>query len=101
MNESLTPRQRAERLIDEGMAAIRAGDQARARQLLSQAVQLDPQNERGWLWLSGALTDPAQRRYCLERVLAINPKNEIAQRGLASLKPAASSPAAPSPSPAA
>jgi len=95
MSESANPRQRAAQLIDEGIAAIRAGDQMRARQLLSQAVQLDPQNERGWLWLSGALPDAAQRRYCLERVLAINPQNEVAKRGLASLTSAAP-PTAPS-----
>jgi hypothetical protein len=95
MSEPANPRQRAAQLIDEGIAAIRAGDQMRARQLLSQAVQLDPQNERGWLWLSGALPDAAQRRYCLERVLAINPQNEVAKRGLASLTSAAP-PAAPS-----
>ncbi len=93
MSESANPRQRAALLIDEGIAAIRADDQMRARQLLSQAVQLDPQNERGWLWLSGALPDAAQRRYCLERVLAINPQNEVAKRGLASLASAASPPA--------
>lgn len=84
-------------LVAEGSAALRAGDRKRAYELLAQAVRHDPRNEQAWLWLSGALQDSAKRRACLERVLQLNPRNETARRGLASLT-VSDAPAAPSPS---
>ncbi|HWQ13761.1 MAG TPA: tetratricopeptide repeat protein, partial [Roseiflexaceae bacterium] len=78
-------RERASALIDQGAAALKAGDRARAQELLGQALRLDPRNERAWLWMSGVVTRDDQRRQCLERVLAINPQNEAARRGLANL----------------
>ncbi|HEU5088642.1 MAG TPA: hypothetical protein VFT99_14400, partial [Roseiflexaceae bacterium] len=72
-------------LVEQGIAAFRAGDTAQAYSSLREAVTLDPNNERGWLWLAGAVGDDQQRRYCLERVLAINPGNTAARRGLESL----------------
>lgn len=70
-------------LVAQGIAAFHAGDRNRAYTLLTEALQADPRNEAGWLWLSGVVQEPAERRYCLERVVEINPKHEAAQRGLA------------------
>ncbi|MBE2220728.1 MAG: hypothetical protein IAF02_04265, partial [Anaerolineae bacterium] len=41
--------------------------------------------EQAWLWLSGALTADEDKRVCLENVLALNPENQAAKRGLAKL----------------
>lgn len=74
-------------LTDQGIAALKAGDKDRAFEFLVQALHNDQHNERAWLWLSGTVSDMAQRRYCLEWVLAINPQNAMAQKGLSSLPP--------------
>ncbi|GAB4447194.1 MAG: hypothetical protein OHK0015_51120 [Chloroflexi bacterium OHK40] len=70
---------------DEAIAALRAGDQAAARVLLTVALRANPNDARAWLWLSGTLSDPARQRYCLERALALDPGCEPARRGLAAL----------------
>lgn len=81
-----------------GIAALKAGEHELARDWLTRVVEVDRENERAWLWLSGALEDPTERRLCLENVLVLNPANEAAQRGLRLL---AEAPAAPLPDPAA
>jgi tetratricopeptide (TPR) repeat protein len=86
-----------EQLLREGIAALKAGDNARARDLLGQAIRHNPRDERLWLWLSGALETDAERRQCLERVLALNPNNAAARNGLAMLAAAANAPVAAAP----
>ncbi|MCU0493479.1 MAG: tetratricopeptide repeat protein [Chloroflexaceae bacterium] len=71
--------------LQAGIAALKTGDRAGAMRLLAQAVRSDPNNERAWLFLAGAVADLEQRRSCLERVLQLNPQNEMARKGLASL----------------
>ncbi len=93
------------RLLQEGIAAAKAGDKARARRLLIEATDLDQQNEQAWLWLSGVVDDLEEMRICLENVLTINPGNERARQGLtwiqSRLGPPAPPPPAPAPPPAA
>ena len=77
-------------LLQRGKAAANSQNNALARHLLTQVVGRDPQNEQGWLWLSGLVDEPEHMRYCLERVLAINPANvhaTAALRDFASLAP--------------
>src|SRR5438552_1091733 len=86
----------AERLLSAGIAALKAGDNARARELLGQAIRRNPRDERPWLWLSGAVETDPERRQCLERVLMLNPHNAAARNGLAMLAAAAAdAPVAP------
>jgi hypothetical protein len=72
-------------LTQQGIAALQSNDKIRAHQMLGQVVQLVPHHEQAWLWLSGAVATDAERRYCLEQVLVINPRNSAAQRGMALL----------------
>jgi hypothetical protein len=72
----------ADLLTQQGIAALQANDRIRAHEMLGRAVQLEPHHEQAWLWLSGAVATDAQRRYCLEQVLVINPRNSAAQRGM-------------------
>jgi hypothetical protein len=72
--------------LNQAIVALKAGRKAESRQLLAQILQRDSSNETAWLWLSGAAETKTERLACLERVLAINPDNEIAQRGLAHLR---------------
>ncbi len=72
----------ANRLYQRGVAAARGGQRRVAAGLLTRSVQLDPRNERAWLWLSGVLDDPHQIAFCLRAVLKLNPTSERAQKGL-------------------
>ncbi len=83
--------------LQEAIAAIKAGDKKTGRAYLAEILQADPENEIGWLWLAGIVESDERRRQCLERVLEINPDNQAARRGLATLPP---KPAAPSEPPA-
>jgi hypothetical protein len=74
-----------DRLYREGVAAIRAGDKAAARERLREVVRLDRTHEQAWLWLSAAVDTIDDRVICLENVLTINPNNEAARRGLEKL----------------
>jgi hypothetical protein len=75
-----------ELLIQEGVAFYRAGDMVKAFAALSQALQRNSASELGWLWLSGVVSSQGERRYCLERVVALNPQHDVARRGLAKLE---------------
>jgi tetratricopeptide (TPR) repeat protein len=81
---SLLPSSLANRL-PEAIRAARAGQREQARTLLLQIVEEDENNELAWLWLSGVVETDEDRRVCLENVLALNPNNEVARRGLAKL----------------
>ncbi len=72
----------AQQLLEQGIAAYRGGKSSEAFYLIAQSLQHNPQLELGWIWLSATLSEPAQRRFCLERALAINPQNEAVIRGL-------------------
>jgi hypothetical protein len=84
-------------LLNQGIAALKAGRRGDARTLLARLLQRDGQNEAAWLWLSGAVDTDEERRRCLERVLEINPHNHLAKRGLEALSGGAASPPANQP----
>jgi hypothetical protein len=87
--------------LRQGIAAAKAGDAERARELLLQVVDADENNEQAWLWLSSVVDNDADREVCLENVLAINPDNNLAKAGLAHLRSRkAPPPAPPEPQPA-
>ncbi len=69
-------------LMREAIQAARSGNKNWARECLGRVLKADPRNEEAWLWLSAVLDTVAEKRYCLERVLAINPSNAQAQAGL-------------------
>lgn len=69
-------------LMREAIQAARSGNTNWARECLGRVLKADPRNEEAWLWLSAVLDTVAEKRYCLERVLAINPSNAQAQAGL-------------------
>ena len=72
-------------LLQQARMAIRIGDRATGQALLHQVVQANPGNETAWLWLSAIIGDSEKEKYCLQRVLVINPDNEKAQEHLAKL----------------
>lgn len=72
----------SEKMIQEGIALVKAGKKTEGRTLLTAAVQQDPNNEEAWLWLGAAGTSPRETISCLKRALAINPKNQKAAAGI-------------------
>ena len=75
-----------EDLLKKGIAAARAGDNATARALLEQVVELDQHHEKGWLWLAAVVDSDEEKRVCLGNVVVINPQNERARRLLEQLE---------------
>lgn len=73
-------------LIQEAASALKAGRKADARRALDQAIALDERSEQAWLWMSGVVDNDEEQEICLENVLAINPSNQKAQKGLDTLR---------------
>lgn len=73
-------------LTQDGIVALKAGDQARARQLFVAALQENGDDLQAWLWLSGAVESDVDRLECLEQVLRIDPSHALAAKGVAQLK---------------
>jgi tetratricopeptide (TPR) repeat protein len=71
--------------LTEAIAAIRTGDRARARELISRLLRADSQNAEYWIWMSSVVDLPRERIYCLESARKIDPTNRAALRGLAIL----------------
>ena len=71
-----------------GVAAAQDGDREQARFYLERVLYGDADDEQkveAWYWLSRATDDPAERRRCLEEVLAAVPGHPEARRDLAIL----------------
>lgn len=72
--------------LQQAITLIRSGDKQNGKRLLAEILKADPRNETAWLWMSSVLDNADQRRHCLEQVLALNPHNQLAQKGLAKLE---------------
>jgi hypothetical protein len=79
-------------LLQEALNAKQSGDIALAKQLISQALVQQPTNEAAWMMMADVVEDVSLRRNCLERVLAINPKNSEASTALTRLNTSPLSP---------
>jgi hypothetical protein len=89
-------------LTRQGIAALKAGNHDQARDLLKQVVDQDPHHQVALLWLTAVVTDNTEKRQYLERVVAINPDNDLGKRaaaGLAQLGPSSAPAADPIPNP--
>ena len=60
-------------LTRRAIVAYQAGRPETARELLGEALQLDPANELAWIWLAALAHKAEEKRYCLERALELNP----------------------------
>lgn len=73
-------------LLRRGISLAKAGSKAEARPLLMQAAMLNPRAELAWLWMAWVAESPQDALIYVEKVLAINPNNEQAQRWLSKIK---------------
>jgi hypothetical protein len=74
-----------DQLLNDAIAAARAGNKAEARRLLEEVLAQNDRIERAWLALAGVVDTPRERRICLENVVEINPNNERARQALQQL----------------
>jgi tetratricopeptide (TPR) repeat protein len=65
--------------------AANNGNLQQARQILASLIQKYPLNENAWLLFAQYINDLEKQKYCLERVLKINPSNIEAQTMLQEL----------------
>lgn len=72
--------------IEDAIQHIRMGNRAEGRALLEDLLDADENNQEIWLWLSTVVDSDDDREICLENVLALNPKNVAAKRGLEALR---------------
>ena len=68
--------------LAEGIAQAKAGQYAKARELLLRVVERDERNTQAWLWLASVVGNPQDKRIALENVLALEPDNTAAKAGL-------------------
>jgi tetratricopeptide (TPR) repeat protein len=71
-----------EALLEEAIAHVNAGELEQGRALLERVLEQNPKNDRAWVWLSGCVQDPRQRRICLQQALNANPDNQAALDGI-------------------
>ncbi len=74
-----------ENILQLGIEAAREGDKKHARELFRLLTRQEPQNLQAWLWLAGVAEDRDERQAALERVIALDPDNEMATKGLQAL----------------
>ncbi len=73
-------------LLKKANSAAISGEREQARELLEEAMQSAPELEEAWI-LKAYLADDSQEKIaCYEKILDLNPENEAAQAGLASLQ---------------
>jgi membrane protein YdbS with pleckstrin-like domain len=72
-------------LTNQGIQALKGGEKDRARSLFLSALEIDADDARAWLWLSGAVESEQDRLDCLEQVIRIDPNNQAAAKGVALL----------------
>ena len=68
--------------LEDGIDALNEGRKAEARRLLAAAIRENPRNETAWLGMAHAVEEEEKYIDCMQRVLAINPENEVAKKAL-------------------
>lgn len=67
-------------LLQQGIAAYRAGKRDEARNFFVSFIKQNPESEHGWGWMYNTSNDDATRAYCLRQMLKINPNNKKARQ---------------------
>ena len=65
---------------------IKSGDKDSAVSILENILNEDPNNEKAWAWMYAGVNDIEKKKYCLQKVLKINPSNEKAINALRRLE---------------
>jgi len=68
----------ARNLVQYGITAVQENKKESAKRCFLRALETDENNEMAWLWLASITDVPEEKVANLEKVLAINPNNEVA-----------------------
>ncbi|MBN1440218.1 MAG: tetratricopeptide repeat protein [Anaerolineales bacterium] len=69
-------------MFSEAVAAARAGEVVRARDLLARLLRADSANPDYWLWMSAVVDSERESVYCLRSVMKMRPNHPLARLGL-------------------
>jgi tetratricopeptide (TPR) repeat protein len=69
-------------MFEDAVDALRQGERARGKEILTRLLKTDQNNPNYWIWMSAAVDTAKERIYCLETALKLDPTNAIAKRGL-------------------
>lgn len=71
-----------EELFQMAENTARRGQKEPARMMFRQVLEQDKRDERAMLWMARLAKSKRERKQWLDRVLMVNPDNEIAQKQL-------------------
>jgi hypothetical protein len=71
-----------EELFQMAESTARRGQKEPARMMFRQVLEQDKRDERTMLWMARLAKSKRERRQWLERILMVNPDNELAQAQL-------------------
>ena len=69
-------------MFQDAVNALRAGNKALAKDVLTRLLKTDQNNATYWVWMSAAMETHKERVYCLQTALRFDPENIAAKRGL-------------------
>src|ERR1700690_1749213 len=69
-------------MLQDAVNALREGNKARARDVLTRLLKTDQNNPTYWVWMSATVETNRERIYCLQTALKFDPENASAKRGL-------------------
>jgi tetratricopeptide (TPR) repeat protein len=69
-------------MLQDAVNALREGNKARARDVLTRLLKTDQNNATYWVWMSATVETNRERIYCLQTALKFDPENASAKRGL-------------------
>lgn len=69
--------------LDQAASLIKQGDIAQGEQILRRILQIDPNSVLALLWMTRCTKDPSRKAALFERVLALDPDNPHALKGIA------------------
>src|SRR5512146_774276 len=69
-------------MLQDAIEALRRGERARAKEILTRLIKANQQEATYWVWMSAAVGTTKERIYCLQTALKLDPENGAAARGL-------------------
>ena len=69
-------------VLDRAAESIKGGEIDQGRQDLEWVLTQEPENVLAWLWMSRCFKDSGRKLKCFQRVLAIDPTNQHAIKGM-------------------
>ncbi len=73
-------------ILQLGIEAAKDGNKEEARNLFRLLTREDAQNTQAWLWLAGVAESQEERQAALERVVELDPTNDMALKSLQAMQ---------------